>query len=448
MSHAPSFLAQPVVRRAERAVFVVFALNGFHFANFAARVPSVRDGLALTPQQMGLLLLVGSIGSLVALPVSGLLVQRFGAAATVRGFAVVNVTGLVLASTMVELGAPVLVALSMFVFCVGTSVWDSAMNIEGTVVERHRGATILPRLHAGFSLGTVAGAATGALAAWAHLSLVTHFLLVLLPSLTVVLLVTRAFLPLEKAAVSAVSAGAVPDVVVSEAAGLDGGAVLDGGTVADVDAPAKPASARRSNAGRAARAWGEPRTLLLGLVVLAAAVTEGAANDWMALAVVDGFDVTNATGAVFFGVFVTAMTVGRFAGGAMLDRFGRVVVLRASAALAIAGLLLFALPPSLTLTAVGAVLWGLGAAVGFPVGISAAADDPAHAAMRVPVVATIGYSAFLVGPPALGFLADVVGYRYAMLAIAVPAVLSLIVAGVARPVADADEPAPRASLEA
>src|SRR5690606_34557444 len=187
--------------------------------------------------------------------------------------------------------------------------------------------------------------------------------------------------------------------------------------------------------GSAARAWLEPRTLLLGVVVLAAALTEGAANDWMALAVVDGFGVDNAIGAVFFAVFVAAMTVGRFAGGAVLDRFGRVVVLRISAALAIAGLLLFALPPSLAITALGAVLWGLGAAVGFPVGISAAADDPAHAAMRVPVVATIGYSAFLVGPPALGFLADVVGYRTAMLAIAVPAVLSLIVAGIARPVA-------------
>ncbi len=426
MSLIPTVFAPSAVRRAERAVFVVFALNGFHFANFAARVPSVRDGLELSPQQMGLLLLVGSIGSLVALPVSGLLVQRFGAALTVRCFAVLNVSGLLLAATMVEAGAPVLVAASMFVFCVGTSVWDSAMNLEGTVVERHRGVTILPRLHAGFSLGTVAGAATGALAAWTHLSLVPHFLMVLLPSLAVVLLVTRAFLPLETVADGEASATSDPG---------------DG-------ANGDRASTNRANAGRAARAWSEPRTLLLGLVVLAAAITEGSANDWMALAVVDGFDVTNATGAVFFGVFVAAMTVGRFAGGAVLDRFGRVVVLRASAALAIAGLLLFALPPSLALTAVGAVLWGLGAAVGFPVGISAAADDPAHAAMRVPVVATIGYSAFLVGPPALGFLADVVGYRYAMLAIVVPAVLSLVVAGVARPVAPAEEPAPRASLEA
>lgn len=404
------------VARAELAVFVVFALNGFHFANFAARVPSVRDGLGLTPQQMGLLLLVGSLGSLVALPLSGLVVQRLGARSTVRAFAVVNVVGLTLAGAMVSAGAPVLVAASFFVFCVGTAVWDSAMNIEGTVVERRRGATIMPRLHAGFSLGTVAGAATGALAAWVQLELVVHFAIVLVPSLVTILVVTRNFLPVE-------------------------------GTTEDARAQTAREE-RRGRVGSAARAWTEPRTLLLGIVVLAAAITEGAANDWMALAVVDGFGVPNAVGAVFFGVFVAAMTVARFAGGALLDRFGRVVVLRVSAGLAVVGLALFALPASLAVSALGAVLWGFGAAVGFPVGISAAADDPVHAATRVPVVATIGYSAFLVAPPVLGFLAELVGYRQALLAIVIPAVLSLVVAGVARPVARPEERAAEASLEA
>jgi len=405
------------VLSAQRAVFVIFALNGFHFANFAARVPTVRDGLGLTPQQMGLLLLVGSVGSLVALPLSGLVVQRLGAATTVRAFAVVNVVGLLLAGAMVAAGLPVLVALSFFVFCVGTSVWDSAMNLEGTVVERHRGATIMPKLHAGFSLGTVAGAGTGALAAWAQLPLLVHLLIVLVAALFSVLLATRGFLPAEGT-----------------------------GDVAADETEAR--AARRGRVGRAARAWTEPRTLLLGLVVLAAAITEGSANDWMALAVVDGFEVDNAVGAVFFGVFVAAMTLGRFAGGALLDRFGRVVVLRVSAGLAILGLALFAIPSSILLAAIGAILWGLGAAVGFPVGISAAADDPLHAATRVPVVATIGYSAFLVGPPVLGFLADKVGYRTALLAIIVPAVVSLLVAAVARPLAASAPEQAADSLEA
>ena len=386
-----------VARRAERAVFVIFALNGFHFANFAARVPTVRDGLGLDPQQMGLLLLVGSLGSLLALPLSGLVVQRLGAASTVRAFAVLNVLGLLAAGAFVGVGTVPAVAASYFVFCVGTSVWDSAMNLEGAEVERHRGVTIMPRLHAGFSLGTVAGAGTGALAAWAELPLLLHLAVILVPSLLTVFLASRGFLPV----------------------------AAEGHVVA--------AGSRRERLARAARAWLEPRTLLLGVVVLAAALTEGAANDWMALAVVDGFEVAEAVGAVYFGVFVAAMTAGRFAGGRLLDRFGRVVVLRASAGLAVLGLVLFTLPPSMALAALGAALWGLGAAVGFPVGISAAADDPLHAASRVPVVATIGYSAFLVGPPVLGFVAQHVGYRLALLSIVALAVVSLAVAQVARP---------------
>ena len=177
----------------------------------------------------------------------------------------------------------------------------------------------------------------------------------------------------------------------------------------------------------------EGRTLLVGLVVLAAALTEGAANDWLALAVVDGFDVPNAIGALGFTIFVAAMTIMRFVGTALLDRFGRVAVLRLCTGLAIVGLLTFTLVPSLPVALAGAVLWGMGAALGFPVGMSAAADEPARAAARISVVATIGYTAFLAGPPLLGLLADHIGYRHALLAILVPLVVGLLVIPFAAP---------------
>ena len=86
---------------------------------------------------------------------------------------------------------------------------------------------------------------------------------------------------------------------------------------------------RRAKGARGAlAAWLEPRTLLIGLVVLAAALTEGSANDWVSLAVVDGFDVPHALGAVAFAIFVTAMTAMRWFGTTLLDRYGRVAVLR------------------------------------------------------------------------------------------------------------------------
>ena len=133
-----------------------------------------------------------------------------------------------------------------------------------------------------------------------------------------------------------------------------------------------------------------------------------------------------------FGVFVTAMTVGRLAGATLLDRYGRVRVLRASAALAILGLLMFIFIPTLWLAIVGVVLWGLGSALGFPTGMSAAADDPRIAAARVSAVATIGYCAFLIGPPVIGFLGEHFGLLHGLLIVAVLIVVAGFASGSAR----------------
>lgn len=397
------------VRAAAVAVVVVFALNGLHFASWAARLPAVRDALALTPQQLGLLLLVGAAGSLVALPLSGLVVQRIGAARAVQVFALANTTGLLVASVGVALGQVWVVAPALVLFGIGTGVWDAAMNIEGAAVEQALGRSVMPRFHAGFSFGTMAGAGLAALAARWEVPLVGHLAVVLTLSTVTVLAVTRRFLP---AGTHATGSHAAP-----------------GGTEPG------PGGSDRS----ALTAWLEPRTLLIGLVVLAAALTEGAANDWVALAVVDGFGTSEATGALGFAVFVTAMTGMRLLGTVLLDRWGRVVVLRLSVGMALGGLLVFGLVDVLWIALVGVVAWGIGAALGFPVGMSAASDDPGRAAARVAVVATVGYSAFLAGPPLLGFVAEHVGYRQALLVITVPLVLGLLAIPAARPLPGADD---------
>jgi MFS family permease len=153
-------------------------------------------------------------------------------------------------------------------------------------------------------------------------------------------------------------------------------------------------------------AWREPRTLAIGLMVLAFALTEGVANDWLALALIDGYGAPDWLGVAGFALFVTSMTTGRVAGTVLLDRFGRVPVLLTTATSAVLGLLLVVYGVHPVLVVVGVVVWGLGASLGFPVGMSAAADEPARAAARVSVVATMGYVAFLGGPPLIGFVAD------------------------------------------
>ncbi|MFF2832847.1 MFS transporter [Cellulosimicrobium cellulans] len=404
-----------VVALATWAVFAVFFLNGFNFATWASRLPAVRDSLGFTEAQMGLLLLFMAVGSLLALPLSGMVVQRLGASKAVTLFAVANVVGLVTAVTGVATGEDVVVRVGLFLAGIGTGVWDAAMNLEGAAVEQRLGKAIMPRFHAGFSFGTMAGAGVGALMAALHVPVQVHLTAAVVLSLLGVLWCVRFFLP----------AGQVEHVVdaAEDAAGSDPAAAAGSGA---------PLTASE-NARGALSAWTEPRTLLIGLVVLAAALTEGAANDWVSLAVVDGFETSDAMGAVGLAVFLTAMTGMRLLGTGLLDRYGRVTVLRLGAALALVGLLLFTLSPSIWLALLGVVAWGMGAALGFPVGMSAASDDPARAAVRVSVVATIGYAAFFMGPPLIGFLAEHVGYRAALLVIAVPVVVGLLVVGATRP---------------
>jgi MFS family permease len=161
-------------------------------------------------------------------------------------------------------------------------------------------------------------------------------------------------------------------------------------------------------------------------VVLAFALCEGIANDWLALALVDGYQAAAAVGSAGFAVFVTAMTVGRFVGGSVTDRFGRVTALRATAVLVVAGVAAVVLSPGVIGAFLGAVLWGLGASLGFPTGMTAAGEDERHAAVRLSVVSSIGYAAFLGGPPLVGALADQVGVRNAIWVAAGAAAVGLL----------------------
>ena len=138
-------------------------------------------------------------------------------------------------------------------------------------------------------------------------------------------------------------------------------------------------------------------------------------------------------GALGFGVFVTMMTTGRALGTMVIDRLGRVTTLRLSALAAGIGIVLVVVGPWLPVAIIGGVLWGAGAALGFPLGMSAAADDPAWSAPRLGVVTSIGYLAFLAGPPLVGFVADGVGVRRAVSVVLVALVLIAVLAPVERP---------------
>ena len=382
------------------AIFLVFALPGLAMASWVSRLPAVRDALDVSPGQVGLLIVGISVGSITGLVASSHIVARFGAVATITWGLVGTALGVSITGLAVTLGPSFGVAfVGLMVFGAATGITDVAMNVSGAANERALGRSIMPIFHAFFSFGTMVGATAGALAELVGLPIATHL------GITGVVIVVSIFL---------VRRFIQPERVVEE----------DGRPVAADDHS-------RSWRGRLS-IWRDPRTLLIGVLVLASAFAEGSANDWLGIASVDGHGVNNETGALIFGVFVTAMTIGRLGGVLMLDRFGRVAVLRGSFLLAVIGLLIFIFVPATPLAVVGVVFWGLGSALGFPIGMSAAADDPKTAAARVSAVATIGYFAFLVGPPVIGLLGEYTGVLHALLIVLVLAAIGSLVAGAAR----------------
>jgi MFS family permease len=386
-----------------RATYAVFTAMGVGGASWAARIPQIRSSLHLTPAALGLVLLCVAIGSLVSLPLSGFMVHHLGSRRTVAAMALLFAAGLAVACVGYHANV-VPVAVGFFVLGFANGAWDVGMNVQGAIVERQLGRAIMPRFHAGYSVGAVSGALVGAAMVALHVPVTAHLLAIAVLTAVVVPAATRGFVP-------------------------------------DVEAGTEPLAADRPESGAAAttarshllRRWAEPRTLLIGLFVLALAFAEGTGNDWINIALIDGYQLPAAVGTLGYATFLVAMTAGRWFGPPLLDRHGRVLVLRCLGVTAIGGLLLFVYSPLAPLAFIGAALWGVGVSLGFPVGISAASDDPAAAAGRVSVVSSIGYCAFLGGPPLIGFLGAHITVLRALTVVAGLVAISVLAAPALRP---------------
>ena len=285
-------LPRSTVTSARTAVFVVFALAGLVFASWASRIADTKATLGLTAGELGLILLAMSVGSVTGLPLAGRVSDRIGAARTVLLGGTVALVGLLLVGAIVDAAGPrPLLAAGLFLIGLGVGLWDVAMNLEGAAVEQRLDVSVMPHFHAAFSGGTVLSALIGAGMSWGSVPLLAHFAGATAVTIGVGLWAVRSFLP----------------------RGVEA-AVGDG-------TPAAPAVRQRS-------AWLEPRTLLIGVVVFAAAATEGTANDWLSVAFVEGHELPAWAGVLGFATFLTFMTIGRLLGTHLLDTYGRVPVLR------------------------------------------------------------------------------------------------------------------------
>jgi MFS family permease len=396
-ANSTSAPANDRLRRAVQATYVAFLASGFAFASWASRIPQVRRHFHLQPSVLGLVLLTIAAGSIISSSLSGPLVSWLGPRRAISSTAVLLGAALAIIAAGYLVGLAIVV-IGLFVFGMASGTWDLAMNVHGGTVEGHLGRSIMPRFHAAWSLGTVGGALVGAVAVAVHLPVTAHLAAVAVVVALAVLQAARFFLPSQY---RPAESGA-PRVNDHHEDGHDHRKVL--------------------------RAWLEPRTLAIGAFALAFAFAEGTANDWSSLAAIDGYHLPAALATLVLATFLAAMTIGRWFSPSFVDRHGRVPVTRLLGLVAILGVLLFVFGPVVPFAFVGALLWGAGTSVGFPLAVSAGGDEPAMAPGRVSVIASVGYCAFFAGPPLVGFLADQLTILRALICVAALLAIAMVLA--------------------
>ena len=384
------------VRSARWGVLGMFALMGAMLATFLSRVPSMRDLLDVSVSGLANLIIFGAFGALAGLLVTGWAAARFGTRALLFWSALTHLVAFSAVAISTVLSSSLVFAAGHFLVSFSFAFANVAMNAEAAEVERRLGTAVMPQFHGAFSIGMAAALGLGAALSHLGVAPLWHFI----GAATVVTALRIALVP-----TSAIDGMPQPHAA---------GATLGG-----------PFATARTE-------YKERRVVLIGLIVFAASMTEMSAAQWMSLAVVDDFDRPEAMGDLLYWVFVVSMVSIRWFGAPIIARLGRVVALRVSAVSVVCGLTLFAFTPVFWLVPVAAMLWGLGAALGVPIGFSAAADEPGRAAARVAAVASFSTVAGLMVPPLIGHLAEVVPLSDALLVVAAASTTSFLLARAVR----------------
>lgn len=345
---------------ARLAISVMFFVNGFVFASWLPHIPALKHRVGLSDGILGLALLALGLGAMVAMPLSGRLIARFGSRPVTVSTGILFCAALPL--TVVADRFAFLVA-ALFLFGAFTGAMDVAMNTHGIAVEKRYGRPIMSSLHGLYSIGGFAGAAVAGIAIFLGVYPIAHTVTLSVPLVAAVLVASRHLLP-------ATEDSASPGTHF---------------------------------------AW--PRGILFGIGLLAffGLVAEGAMADWSAVYLHDTLGASGAVAALGFSAFSLAMAVGRFTGDRIVHRFGDIPVMRTGAFLAFGGMLVALLVEHPALAIAGLACVGLGLANIVPLLFRAASQVPGFApGAGIAAVATLGYLGGLLGPPLIGFAAELI----------------------------------------
>lgn len=397
------------------AVLIVFGMLGLSFGTWMSRLPSIRDHLDASTLDMSIYGFCLAIGSLTGLVLSGRIVSWLGPRRTLYLGVAAQAIALVAAVGLFWLSLDI-AAMALLVgygFCFG--ICDVAANVTAAGAERESQRPRMPLFHGAYSLGGVVSMGVGSLAEAVRFPVPAHTAIMLAIVVIATFAVLR-WIPDDRAIVRASE----------EAVDPSSGSVLTGPPLTGPVPVVGPAPAAAYNP------WRDPRIYLLGLIALAMSLAEGTGTDWIALAVVDGRGLSNSSGTLLAGVLLAAMLLIRLVGSPLLTRFGRVAVIRASAFVCAFGVAVLILVPFPWAPALGVACWGLGCGLGFPVAVSASADDPATAVKSVAAVSAIAYGAFLIGPVMIGFIGEHLGLLTAFWPLVAFMLVSTVIAGALR----------------
>lgn len=372
------------VSRARWAVAAVFLVNGAVIGSWAAHIPLVEERLKISHSTLGLALFAMALGALFAMPLTGPMIARLGSAAVTR-----LATPLLLAAFPIALLAPgpAWLMLGLFFFGAANGVMDVAMNAHGVSVERKFGRPVMSSFHGMWSLGGLLGAGFAAL-----------LLPVMSPFVQALLMVS-----------------------IGLAAGIVALWLF------------LPATIDRGNVGTAI-ALPNKATLGIGALCFLCMTSEGAVLDWGALHLRSSLNATPGLAATGFAAFSASMAISRFSGDWLRARVGAVMLVRGSAWLAAAGLVIALIVPWPLAAVGGFAMVGLGLANLVPVFFGAAGRIPGQSpGAAIAALATIGYSGFVVGPPVIGFVADLTSLAFALGLIVLACVVIALAAGITEP---------------
>ena len=387
-----------------------FGLGGITISAWGPRLPAIKASLGIDTGTIGLLLAGVTVGAILGLVAAAPMLHRLGSRRAVTGALLLIAASMTVMGLGLIAGSVPLLAVAFVVVGAGVGALDVMINVNGAAVERAAGRTLMPMMHAAWSIGVAAGAGIGAACAALGIS-------------PAVQMISEAVIV---AVIAVLTAPGIPQGWHEEAVPA-----------------ARPRQDRAARLRHWLRGWLDLRLLLIGVVMLGVELGEGSAGNWLTLAVRNNRGQTAAIAALFFAAFAISEATTRIFGGPLVDRLGRVRTIQITTALGIVGVVLFIEGPDKWIVLAGVILWSVGVSMGFPLGTSAAAASGPDPAARVSVVSSIGYFANLAGPPAIGLLAQHVGLLSSLWIIVALFVAAFACAGALAPVTAGGEPRTR-----